>query len=80
MIDVILYHVVADKSQPLFVVAAVKESAPLAYEERIHILLNKVSPCVSPVIIKESLLCEVLVEPALIAYFRTVVMRRVDYL
>ena len=86
----LVYHIVTELCEPVNILAcgimfSVNKSAPLTDKKRIHILFNEVCPCTVPVIVKKCLTCEglawiVKVEPFLLPYSRTVVVRRVNYL
>ena len=54
VVDVVLYHIVTEKLHPLLVLALVHMTAPLTDEKRSYILLVDVSPCIAPVVVKES--------------------------
>ena len=55
-------------------------TAPFSDKQRSNILIVDISPCVIPVIIKESLSSKILIKPCLIVNRRTVVMRWIYYL
>ncbi len=80
MINVILYHVITEKSHPLFIFRAVHVTAPFADKFWSDILCIYICPCIVPIIIKKSLFSKIFVKPCLRINRRTIVVRRINYL
>ena len=75
VVDVVIEHIISKELHPLLILGSVNEAAPLTDKERSYILIVDISPCIVPVIVKESLSSKVLVEPCLRVYGRAVVVR-----
>ena len=60
---------------PLLVGASVHEASPLADEDGCNILFFYIEPVVVPGILIERLVCESALEPRLLIYERTIVVR-----